>query len=133
MAFRLPTFNLTADIYQLGGTGGTYGIPNVVTVCNLTPGRRTLEAKPVLAGQPTPAIFMELLLPKLTDIRANFNGAMPDIVEVPSGSKRFYQVVGVDDIGKGFLNEHRLAMLLYQNAGNATLIGGPFPAPVPMP
>jgi hypothetical protein len=76
---------------------------------------------------------MELLLPMRTDIRASWNGASEDLVEVPAGSLRFYGVYWVDDVGRGFLNEYRLALLDYFATGNATLAGGPFPAPVPLP
>jgi hypothetical protein len=131
--FRLPTFNLVANVWRLAGTGGNYAAPDVVVACNLSLGERMNITKPVLAGQPTPAQLMWLLVPKLADVRSNFNGAQPDLVEVPAGSKRFYEVDWVDDIGKGFLNEHRAAVLRFFTAGNTTLAGGPFPVPVPLP
>jgi hypothetical protein len=53
-----------------------------------------------------------LLLPMLTDIRSDEKGPGSDWAEVPAGSGRFYQVVYVEDIGKGFSNEHRGAMLI---------------------
>jgi hypothetical protein len=133
MAFTLPTFNLNANIWRVSGTGGNYAAPDVVTLCNLSPGRRVFTAIPtVIAAQKT-ALVMELLLPKLTDIRSAWNGLQADLVEVPAGSKRFYGVNDVDDIGKGFVNEHRFAILTYVVTGNLTLAGGPFPAPVPLP
>jgi hypothetical protein len=75
----------------------------------------------------------ELLLPLLTDVRGTWNGVVGDLIEVPAGSKRFYAVVGVHDVGKGFPNEYRLALISYSVFGNTTLVGGPFPAPVPLP
>jgi hypothetical protein len=80
-----------------------------------------------------PAIYAEVLFPKLTDIRAIWNGVGTDIIELPAGSKRFYSVIHVDDVGKGFSNEYRLALAFYDENGNGTLAGGPFPAPVPLP
>jgi hypothetical protein len=63
------------------------------------------------------------LVPALTDIRDQFNAFTgKDTVEVPFASNRFYWVTYVDDVAKGFDNEHRLAFL--QKVGNW---------PVPMP
>jgi hypothetical protein len=63
-------------------------------------------------------------LPKLTDVRGtNGFGGGADIVEVPSLSGRFYQVRAVEDIGKGFDNEYRQA-LIEQEA-----LAVPFPIP----
>lgn len=132
MSFVLPTFNLFADVYRVSGVGGTYGAPNVHTPANLTPGRRVFLSLAINTVT-SPASMMELLLPPLTDIRAAWNGLNSDIVECPAGSKRFYYVVHVDDIGKGFANEHRLALMVYNVNGNNTLIGGPYAAPVPLP
>jgi len=62
---------------------------------------------------------MTILLPPLTDIRDSFStaaGSSRPIVEVPAGSKRYYGVTFVDDIGKGFPNEHRFACIIKLNA-----------------
>jgi hypothetical protein len=48
-----------------------------------------------------------------------------DLVEVPAGTGRFYRVQWVDDLGKGFDNEHRFALLLQTNTFS--------PWPIPMP
>jgi hypothetical protein len=133
MPFVIPQFPLTASIWRVSGTGGNYALPDVSSPANLSPGRRVMIGITTVGAAQHSAVSMELLLPKLTDVRAAYNGLQPDIVEVPAGSKRFYGVVGVDDIGKGFSNEHRIAWLSYVFAGNTTLAGGPFPAPVPLP
>lgn len=138
MPFVLPTFNILADIYRQGGTGGTYGVPDVHTPANLSPGKRIMlgafgPAAPFTLVTIGGGHVMELLLPPLTDIRATWNSVAADLVEVPAGSKRFYHVAWVDDIGKGFANEHRMGILGYFLQGNTTLTGGPFPAPVPLP
>jgi len=133
MAFRVPTFNLAVSIWRVGGTGGSYAAPDVGTTGNLSPGKRVMLGE-VGGWQVSKSIIAnELLLPKLTDIRSFYNATNPDLVEVPAGSKRFYQVLDVADIGKGFANEHRIAFLAYETAGNTSLAGGPFPAPVPLP
>jgi hypothetical protein len=133
VGFRVPAFPLFADFYTAGGLGGTYGLPRVHAPCNLSPGRRVLTTG--LRSSPSGFIplQMELLLPVHTDIRANWNTVVADIVEVPAGSKRFYLCASVDDVGKGFPNEYRLAIIEYSSNGNASLLGGPFPAPVPLP
>lgn len=133
MAFIVPQMPVKVCIWRVSGTGGDYAAPDVTTVCNLTPGKRVFLGIPTVTAAQKDAICMEMLLPKLTDIRATWNGLQPDLVEVPKGSKRFYGVVFVDDIGKGFANEHRLALISYTVTGNTSLVGGPFSAPVPLP
>jgi hypothetical protein len=132
MAFRPPTFNLVCHIWRVDGVGGAYLAPDVVSVCNLSPGRRVLTIDDVPVGFPTTTQIMELLLPKGTDIRATWNTTAPDVVEVPQGSLRFYQVVAVDDVGKGFPNEYRLALMAQEITGNFALVGAnTFPVPLP--
>jgi len=76
---------------------------------------------------------MQLLLPALTDVRSGVVAAVPDFVEVPAGSGRWYQVYAVDDIGKGFANEHRIAVILAVSAlVNPTAYAGiVWPVPIP--
>ena len=131
MPFILPTFVLPVNIWRVGGIGGTYAAPDVQTFGNLSPGKRTmLQINP--ASGDAGKIPMELLLPPLTDIRAAWNSLNADLVEVPAGSTRFYNVQFVDDIGKGFANEHRFAML-YQLEGTPGVepFGQPWPVPMP--
>jgi hypothetical protein len=52
-----------------------------------------------------------LLLPALTDVRSAVQGVENDVIEVPAGSGRWYNVAGVDDVGKGFDNEYRIVSL----------------------
>lgn len=59
-----------------------------------------------------PLFTMTLLVLAGTDIRGRDSSSGPDIVEVPAASGRYYEVVYVDDLGKGFANEHRGALLL---------------------
>jgi hypothetical protein len=89
------------------------------TIGNLSPGKRTYAARDI--GNLQPGLVMELLLPALTDVRGAITGNQ-DIVEVPAGSGRFYSVAFVDDVGKGFGNEYRFA-LIQQLA--------PWPVPTP--
>lgn len=133
MAFTVPTFNLSVKIWRNRGTGGSYAAPDLTTVCNLSPGRRVMLTNAGTGLTATLVQYMEILLPKLTDVRADWNGQLGDLLEVPGGSNRFYLVLTVDDIGKGFSNEHRFALGSYMTAGTNVFGVGLHPAPVPMP
>lgn len=126
MAFRLPSFNLSANVWR-GNVDCTSAPPASTVGCNLSPGKRVFQA-PALFIPPASTVatlamvpmVMELLVPALTDLRYRGNGAgFFDSIEVPAGSGRFYACIFVDDIGKGFSNEHRFALLLQPAAGLA--------------
>lgn len=111
MPYVLPTFNLSVNIWwweQYLGLVPPGNPPDVITVCNLALGRRIgSNDQPHLSS-------MWLLLPALTDIRCvdlTGTATQPGLVEVPAGSGRYYDVDYVDDIGKGFANEHRFALI----------------------
>jgi hypothetical protein len=119
MSFTLPTFNLTVNIF----TAATPLVLRVVTVGNLAWGRRVNVAS--TGGTDAigvPLVTMSLLLPPGTDIRGPLAPGFADRVEVPAGTGRFYEVAFVDDIGKGFPNEHRCAVLEQTS-----------PQPIPLP
>jgi len=109
MAFKLPTFNLTCNIY----TNRNFSVsPRLSSLCCLAIGRRVQV--PASGGTATRGVVifdMQLLLPKLTDIRFVLNTTHQDGVEVPAGSGRKYDVEWVEDAGKGFPNEHRVAWI----------------------
>lgn len=131
MSFTLPTFNLPADIYT--GPWLTKTL-RFTELCNLAFGKRiqlityNYDAQ-ILAGQ----TFMQILFPALTDIRGAFQGLTPDILEVPSGSGRWYFVAACDDAGKGFENEHRvvIAAQLFESIDSGPLAGSNWPVPMP--
>jgi len=132
MAFTPPTFNLVADIYEV--TSSTTKVLRLSSPCNLAMGRRPAY---VWLGASSYSVFQgltpALLLPALTDIRDQFQGGNDDIVECPQGSGRWYCVSGVEDVGKGFSNEYRVATM--QKIGNYApwaALGIPW-WPVPMP
>jgi hypothetical protein len=120
MAYTLPTFNLVCQIYTISAPPPA--APRLTSVCNLALGRRS-----VLGYAARNALVMQLLLPPLTDIRGPVQGgSVPDLVVVPTGSGRLYIVENVDDIGKGFSNEHRIALI------RAVAFGGlVWPTPIP--
>lgn len=116
MAFQLPNFNLLCNITQ-PDVPGTPAVPTlpariVNQACQLTYGRRVQVAS--TGGTTSVGVLtltMNLLLPKLVDVRGPQDTVSFDMVEVPAGSARWYRVVAVDDIGKGFTNEHRTAAI----------------------
>jgi len=109
MAYKIPIFPLTVNVWRFG-SGPPVG-PAIVSPCQLTPGRRAIQPYQLApAGTQVPAMEY-LILPMGTDIRDFKAPAGPDLCEVPANSGRFYDVAFVDDIGAGFLNEHRFAMI----------------------
>ena len=132
MAFTVPEFPLQVDIYT--GPWATRSL-RISTFCNLAPGRRvyTLPAGED-AGSFIATTTSYLLLPALTDIRDwSCAGHQTDFVEVPAASGRWYGVQVVDDAGKGFPNEHRVAIISKVFSFlNATLYPGlNWPTPIP--
>lgn len=103
--WRLPDFNLSCNIWwdkQATDTPGGLGGPDVVSICNLQFGKK-------IGGMIN--LGMWILLPALTDVRGNWGWlpAMTDVIELPAGSGRYYVVVDVDDVSKGFPTEYRVA------------------------
>lgn len=116
MSFKLPTFNLLCRFGAIVLLGPPYWAPGPRVSnqpCQLTWGRRVNTSSGVPGGGFTDLQYvMSLLLPPLVDIRGPQDTTnMIDAVEVPQGSGRWYQVIAVDDVGKGFANEHRSAAL----------------------
>jgi hypothetical protein len=121
MAFRVPSFNLVCDIglsTAAGYPGSKTGfIPRIVAQpCALVYGKRVnFAASHGPSAGNSQAFGMSLLLPALTDVRGlqsyTGNGNRVDLVECPSGSGRWYCVAWVEDIGKGWPNEHRVALI----------------------
>lgn len=119
--YHLPVFNLTVNIWRNQSDVGVHP-PDVVTLGNLAWGRRVNV--PAVGAADAYGV-MTLLLPALTDIRDNpLSPANADFVEVPAGSGRIYGVIVVDDMGKGFANEHRAAVIQKTS-------GFPWPNPIP--
>jgi len=132
MAFTTPTFNLLCDIWEGPFLMKTLRLADVP--CNLALGRRVqqLFVDPV---QPlTAPACPNLLLPPLTDVRdQDCNTTVSDFVEVPKGTGRWYIVLLVDDVGKGFPNEYRLAAIAKISAhiDGAAYAGLFWPTPIP--
>lgn len=111
MPFVIPQMPLEVHIWRTTPIPPT-DPPDVICMGNLAWGKRV--GVPSTGGTGTLGVVlmtMTLLVPKGTDIRGDAEGITPDIVECPAGSGRYYVCYFVDDLGKGFLNEHRGAIL----------------------
>jgi hypothetical protein len=133
MSFSLPDFNLICDVYT--GPWLTR-VLRVSPVCNLAMGRRTAFLTFTIdIVDATQGLSPNLLLPAGTDVRdVSCSGSgNADVIECPAGSGRWYQVVNVDDIGKGFGNEHRCASLvkIYEGVDSVRFAGLFWPTPIP--
>lgn len=136
MAFHLPTFNLTCNLWTAGNP--VANPPDVVVLGNLTPYRQGLWAVSsavatinVPSNYESPTQLTQLLLPPATDIRGydTVAPAVPTLVECPAGTGRYYIVYWVEDVGKGFTNEHRLALMQQATAPLLLAFGNPWAAP----
>ena len=127
MPYSLPTFNLAVNIWR--NAAPPPAPPAVVTFGNLTPGKRTIAFQKPANIAAIDTVFLHfLLLPAHTDIRADVFTGNNDIVEVPAGTGRYYTVSHVEDVGKGFPNEHRMAWVEQDHSGASGL---PWPYPTP--
>lgn len=107
MAFRPPDFNLTCNVY----TAANFLMPARIAgqACQLRSPQHVHEGSVSTSGAGL-TFAMHLLFPVGTDIRDNFQVAGHDGIECPAGSGCQYQVLSVNDVGKGFTNEYRLAI-----------------------
>lgn len=126
MPYVIPAMPLTCRIWThfIPGTS-TYAAPDQTVSCNLSPGKRVLSIIDSLRiyssdGHTVFCMPMELLLPALTQVSAGNPNKTPSVIEVVPNSLRLYWCVYVDDIGKGFANEHRLAIMRMINESNLT-------------
>lgn len=118
VSFSLPVFNLVVNVWR--AAAGPPAPPALTVKGNLAWGRRVFGGGTVFTLSGVPG--MTLLLPLGADVRSQAEGLGNDIVEVPAGTGRFYTVVFVDDVGRGFGNQHRAAVLEQQ---------ANWPAPIP--
>jgi hypothetical protein len=131
MPFSLPAFNLLCNVYQGPWLGKVLRIADLP--CNLAIGRRVQQLGTDQLGFPQGFASPSLLVPKGSDVRDTSQQTQPDILEVPSGSGRWYATNIVDDMAKGFSNEYRLvSMYKVCDAVNPALYPGLF-WPIPMP
>jgi len=133
MSFVIPQFPLVCAIHT-GGVPYPFGLLRSTSPCNLAWGKRVaFFAADWGPGVPQVEGSTQLLLPAHTDIRDSSCTGDNDYVEVPSGSGRWYAVLAVDDVGKGFPNEHRVAVIAkaYQQMNPTLFAGLQWPTPIP--
>lgn len=109
-SFALPNFNLLAAVWHNPGrVPNLYPAPSATIPCNLANGRvsHVLNSQQRLIAQNTLGASASVLWPAHSDVRDASVGPNPDVVEIPAGSGRFYWIAFMDDIAKGFANEHR--------------------------
>lgn len=106
MAFRIPTFNLTCNIWRGGSL--LSNPPDATSMCQL---RATGKQNSGYIANAIIYALPEILFPAHTDVRDTFNAGGADRFEVPAGSGRFYETAQVDDVAKGFANEYRQAIV----------------------
>lgn len=135
MAFRVPNFNLDVNLWRYPDVWTDP--PSLQFKANLARGERDYRGPQYPTSGTLMVSEMMLLCPAGTDIRFEFGPPNdPDLVEVPAGSGRYYQVVVVDDCAKGFANEYRFAVLWQLTNSYLDQIGNPWGVPdwpVPMP
>lgn len=133
MPIGLPDFNITCEIWT--GPWATKVLRLSAIACNLAWGERS-NIGPIYDTAPdqlTGSPIMTLLLPAGTDVRGKLISGVGDLIEVPSGSGRWYGVWATDDRGKGFPNEHRAAQITQVSEYISSLHYGGLFWPVPYP
>lgn len=131
LGYSIPTFVLPVDIYTGPWPTKVYRLS---VLGNLGQGRR-INPQPIdgISLVDTLSPESQLLLPALTDVRDFSCLSGNDVVEVPAGSGRWYQVMSVDDAGKGFSNEHRIAWIckISDRSNSVDFPGLYWPTPIP--
>lgn len=113
MPFKVPTFNLTCDIYTANDLG--INPPRLADVpCQWRGIAKLTALDSVFAVSGPPAISTEILLPAGTDVRGSVDGALEqedDIILSVFGVTRPFYVLDVYDVARGFANEYRIAVV----------------------
>jgi len=122
---RVPTFNLPFKHYwdPTAHTPPYADAGDVEDLCQLV--TRSADAASPSQNTLGPIVYF----PAHTDIRSWYTLAFPatgfPVIEIPTGSNRWYDVAIVDDVHKGFPNEYRFAALVWNP------LYGPWPIPDP--
>jgi hypothetical protein len=133
--FNTPDFNLTAAVYRMTVP---YDFATKVFSADLPCQLRGFGQHPkdvTILLVSSVAIWGEIyvLFPQGSDVRDISCGSGSDLLEVPAGSGRWYLVVYVDDVAKGFTNEYRSASVIkiFGDDGASFRHFPPWPAPIP--
>lgn len=113
MAFRVPTLNLQCRIWinQPAPPFPPGRAADLTVSCQLRNPTRAQLASTAVTGSVSNAL---LCLPARTNVHGFTATNFSDLVEVPIGTGRYYRVLSVEDVGKGFANEYRLATIQQQ-------------------
>lgn len=132
MAFFIPEMPLPCDVYD--GPWVTRVFREQI-FGNLALGKRVAPnfGSYGNSSESPASVLTMLLIPALTDVRSRMQVADPDVLEIPSGSGRWYKAESVDDIGKGFPNEHRYVLLAQLSEAIDPVKAAGLFWPVPMP
>lgn len=102
-----PTLNLICNVwYNQFGHPLLGPPPTLANVpCQLRVGELVGPSPPAAARQ------VWICFAAGTDIAANPRGLFPigDLIELPAGTGRYYRVDWVEDVGRGFPNQYRVA------------------------
>jgi hypothetical protein len=113
MAFVPPTFNLPVRIYSHGDWPGNP--PRVSGVLGQWRCTAKMTAQTITIAAPTNYLYLsEILLPKGTDVRGRQDGGanLFDTITIEvAGTELPFTVEDVLDVGKGFTNEYREALV----------------------
>jgi hypothetical protein len=127
MPFIVPTFNLLCNVWvRANWDAGGPGFGNPPNFANAPCALRFDQKAAYFAGTSFTTVFLDtLIVPAGADLQfPAYNGANtfqdPDIVEVPSGSNKWYFIMDVHDAAKGYSNEYRLAFILAGQAVTGT-------------
>jgi hypothetical protein len=120
MPYRVPTFNVLVNIWR--ATTPLTSPPDVTSLGNLAWGRSVSASTGIPEDLDPDTLVAKLLLPSSTDVRDSYSPPGADIVEVPAGTLRYYVVKQVDDVGRGFPNQFRFAIITKL---------APWPGPIP--
>lgn len=113
MAYNPPSFNLTADIYDLADWPS--GSPRLTSISCQWRGVGKAASIYNAVSVTSFSVPTEILFPAGTDVRSLFESATSsyDIIKLyMGGSFRPFRVLDVYDIGKGFTNEYRVAVVV---------------------
>jgi hypothetical protein len=132
VVYSPPSLNLTCNVF----TGTATNFPVAPAAFTAAPRRASLPCaltfppQPIMCDIPISGtfpwcfFFSMLLVAKHVDLRSfATTGGVPDGIECPAGSGRYYSVGGIEDRGKGYSNEHRVALILP--------LFGAWPIPIP--
>jgi hypothetical protein len=107
-SYKPPTFPISAVIYT--GQNFVPASARLLVSCNLAVGR-SVQVQGWFPLDGSDSLFTKALFPRGTDVRDRFSEGGADGIECPILSNRFYVVLAVIDVGSGFSNEYRMAVL----------------------